>query len=193
VDGRAYGAFLIEVFDEWVRRDVGRVFVQIFDVALAAWVGQRAGLCIFEETCGRALALEHTGDLYACDHFVDPEHHLGNVLQTELPALVESPDQEVFGHAKKDSLPRYCRECEVRFVCNGGCPKNRFGETPDGEPGLNVLCAGYRPFFNHIDAAMSYMAEALHHRAPPAGIMELLANGGDAALTAAYGVGEVAS
>jgi uncharacterized protein len=172
VTGQAYGEFLIAIFDEWVRRDVGSVFVQIFDVALAAWVGQRPGLCIFEETCGRALALEHTGDLFSCDHFVDPEFLVGNVLRTELPVLVEGERQQGFGRDKKTSLPAYCRECEVRFVCNGGCPKNRFGTTPEGEPGLNVLCEGYRPFFNHIDPAMRYMKEALKQGEPPAGIME---------------------
>jgi uncharacterized protein len=187
VDGPAYGRFLTPIFDEWVRRDVGRVFVQIFDVALSAWVGERPGLCVFEETCGRALALEHTGDLYSCDHFVEPEHHLGNVLRTELPVLVDGSAQRAFGTAKRDTLPGYCRECEVRFVCNGGCPKNRIAATPDGEPGLNHLCEGYRMFFNHIDPAMRYMAEALRHRSPPAGIMRALAMGSEEGLVAAYG------
>jgi len=186
VTGRAYGDFLRSVFDEWVRRDVGRVFVQIFDVALSAWAGRPAGLCVFEETCGRALALEHTGDLYACDHFVEPRHRLGNVLRTELPVLAGSPEQRAFGRAKQASLPRYCRECEVRFVCNGGCPKNRLLETPDGEAGLNWLCEGYRSFFNHAGPAMEYMVEALRSRQPPAGIMETLAGDRDPALTAAY-------
>jgi serine-type anaerobic sulfatase-maturating enzyme len=187
VTGRAYGEFLMTIFDEWVGRDVGSVFVQIFDVALAAWAGQRPGLCIFEESCGRALALEHTGDLYSCDHFVDPEFLVGNVLRTELPVLVEGEQQQGFGLDKKAALPAHCQECEVRFVCNGGCPKNRLATTPDGERGLNVLCDGYRPFFNHIDPAMRYMVEALQHRAPPASIMELLANGTDDELNAGYG------
>ncbi|NNF26520.1 MAG: anaerobic sulfatase maturase [Gemmatimonadetes bacterium] len=187
VSGRAYGEFLMAIFDEWVRRDVGRVFVQLFDVALSAWVGRPAGLCVFEETCGRALALEHNGDLYACDHFVDPEHRVGNVLRTELPVLVGSPGQRAFGRAKKEGLPRYCRECEVRFVCNGGCPKNRLLTTPEGESGLNWLCEGYRPFFNHVRPAMDYMADALRERRPPAAIMDLLARGSDAGLAGAYG------
>ena len=187
VTGLGYGEFLIVIFDEWVRRDVGSVFVQIFDVALAAWVGQQPGLCIFEETCGRALALEHTGDLFSCDHFVDPEFLVGNVLRTELPVLVEGEQQRGFGQDKKTSLPQYCLDCEVRFVCNGGCPKNRFTITPDGEPGLNVLCEGYRPFFNHIDPAMRYMKKALQHQEPPAGIMDRLENGTIEALSAAYG------
>src|SRR5690606_34957855 len=150
VTAEQYGRFLIEIFDEWVLHDVGRVFVQIFDVALAAWTGNRPGLCIFEETCGAALALEHNGDVYSCDHFVEPAHKLGNLQFIPLAELVGSAQQQRFGQAKRDTLPRYCRECEVRFVCNGGCPKDRFIETPDGEPGLNYLCAGYRAFFNHV-------------------------------------------
>ncbi len=189
VTGRGYGKFLVTIFDQWVRRDVGNVFVQIFDVALSAWTGQRAGLCIFEETCGRALAMEHTGDLYSCDHFVEPEHLLGNVLRTDLPVLVDGARQRDFGAAKKDTLPQYCLDCEVRFVCNGGCPKNRFIKTPHGEAGLNYLCQGYRTFFNHIDPAMKYMVEALQHRAPPAGIMQVLTDGVDAELVEAYGAG----
>jgi len=186
VTGQRYGEFLIAVFDEWVRRDVGKVFVQIFDVALSAWYGRPPGLCIFEETCGRALALEHNGDLYSCDHFVEPAHLVGNVLRSELPVLIDGDQQHSFGRAKKSTLPQYCRECEVRFVCNGGCPKNRFIETPDGEPGLNWLCEGYRPFFNHIGPAMEYMVVALRHQDPPAGIVRVLAEGTDAELTALY-------
>ncbi len=186
-----FGRFLSTIFDEWVRRDVGLMFVQIFDVALAAWVGQRPGLCIFEETCGNALALEHNGDLYSCDHFVQPAYRLGNIRETELPVLVNGEAQRAFGQAKKSELPSYCHTCEVRFVCNGGCPKNRFITTPDGEPGLNWLCQGYRRFFNHIDPAMRYMAQALAHRRPPASIMQVLAQGRDPLLAAAYGKLEV--
>jgi uncharacterized protein len=188
VTGARYGEFLKAVFDEWVRRDVGRVFVQIVDVALAAWYGRPAGLCVFEETCGRAMALEHTGDLFACDHFVEPGHRLGNVLRTELPVLVESPLQRGFGRSKRDTLPVYCRDCEVRFVCNGGCPKNRLLKTPDGEPGLNWLCEGYRAFFTHVGPAMDYMVEALRRRRAPAGIMRALSEGADPRLQRAYGV-----
>jgi len=169
-----YGSFLIGVFEEWVRNDVGRVFVQVFDVALAAWVGQRPGLCIFEETCGSALALEHNGDLYACDHFVVPEWRLGNIMETPADELVASDRQRGFGKAKAADLPRWCRDCEVRFVCNGGCPKNRFIQTPDGEAGLNYLCEGYRAFFNHIDDPMNFMAYELRAGRPPAGIMREL-------------------
>lgn len=171
VTAEQYGAFLCAVFDEWVRRDVGRVFVQIFDVALAAWVGQRPGLCIFEETCGEALALEHNGDLYACDHFVEPGYHLGNINEDLLIELVVSDRQRQFGQAKRETLPQYCRECDVRFICNGGCPRNRFIETPDGEPGLNYLCAGYQAFFRHIDPAMHFMTTKLRERRPPALVM----------------------
>jgi uncharacterized protein len=171
VTGRQYGAFLIAIFDEWVHRDVGRIFVQIFDVALAAWVGQRPGLCVFEETCGAALAIEHTGDLYACDHFVEPDYHLGNVADIPLIEMVGSEAQAQFGQDKRDKLPRYCRECEVRFVCNGGCPKNRIIRTPDGEAGLNYLCDGYKAFFMHIDRPMHMMADELRARRAPANVM----------------------
>ena len=166
-----YGQFLIAIFDEWVKRDVGRVFVQIFDVALAAWSGHRPGLCIFEETCGNALAMEHNGDVFSCDHYVEPNYKLGNINQDLLIELIASDRQQQFGLNKRDTLPQYCLDCEVRFVCNGGCPKNRFITTPNGDPGLNYLCAGYRSFFNHIDPAMKFMANELHHRRPPANVM----------------------
>jgi uncharacterized protein len=175
VTGRQYGAFLSAIFDAWVRRDVGRLFVQIFDVALAAWLGQRPGLCVFEETCGLALAMEHNGDLYACDHYVEPRHRLGNVQETPLLELVTSDQQRAFGLAKRDTLPHYCRECPVRFVCNGGCPKNRVLRTPDGEPGLNYLCQGYTAFFTHIDRPMRMMAAELRAGRAPANVMLHLA------------------
>jgi uncharacterized protein len=175
VTGTQYGDFLIAVFDEWVRRDVGRVFVQIFDVALAAWMGQRPGLCIFDETCGLALALEHNGDLYACDHFVEPRYRLGNIQDTPLVELVGSAQQRQFGQDKRDALPRACRECRYRFVCNGGCPKNRLLTTPEGEPGLNVLCQGYRAFFAHVERPMRLMAEELRAGRPAANVMRRLA------------------
>ncbi len=175
VTGKQYGDFLIAIFDEWVRHDVGRVYVQIFDVALAAWLGERPGLCIFEETCGHALAMEHNGDVYSCDHFVEPRHKLGNMVDIPLLEMVGSEQQWRFGQAKRDTLPRYCRECEVRFVCNGGCPKDRVLHTPEGEPGLNYLCEGFRAFFNHVDAPMKYMAAELRAQRPPANIMRHLA------------------
>lgn len=174
VTGKDYGYFLKSIFDEWVRRDVGKVFVQIFDVALAAWSGNRPGLCIFDETCGAAMAMEHNGDLYSCDHFVDPDFFLGNIQQTPLAELAGSPRQLKFGQDKKSTLPRTCRECPVRFVCNGGCPKDRILSTPDGEPGLNYLCAGYKAFFTHIDQPMKTMAALLEQARPPAMIMNML-------------------
>ncbi len=171
VKARQYGEFLTAVFDEWVRRDVGTVFVQIFDVALNSWSGERPGLCIFDETCGGALAMEHNGDVYSCDHYVEPRYLLGNVGEMPLLEIVDSEKQRVFGLAKRDTLPRYCRECEVRFACNGGCPKNRIIKTPCGEPGLNYLCEGYKIFFEHIDGPMRFMANELASRRPPANIM----------------------
>lgn len=170
-----YGQFLSDIFDEWVRHDVGRVFVQIFDVALAAWVGERPGLCVFEETCGLALALEHNGDLFSCDHYVEPAYKLGNIMEIPLIDMVSSDRQRQFGLDKRDTLPQYCRECEVRFVCNGGCPKDRILTTPDGEPGLNYLCGGLRAFFNHIDHPMRIMANELRNRRPPANVIQILA------------------
>ncbi len=174
VSGKAYGYFLKGVFEEWVRNDVGQVFVQVFDVALAAWAGLRLGLCIFEETCGTALAMEHNGDLYACDHYVNLEDWRGNILERPLQQLVASEGQRQFGLDKSSSLPRQCRECPVRFVCNGGCPKDRLLSTSDCEPGLNYLCDGFLGFFTHIDAPMKQMAELLHSRRAPAEIMQML-------------------
>ncbi len=171
VEPRQYGFFLCEIFDEWVRKDVGQHYVQIFDVALESWMGLIPSLCVFRPTCGAAMALEHNGDLYSCDHYVYPENKLGNILEQPLQALVNSPQQRAFGLDKRDSLPRYCRECEVRFACNGECPKHRFISTPDGEPGLNYLCAGYKLFFKHIDPYMKFMANELRHQRPPANVM----------------------
>ncbi len=173
VTGRQYGEFLTAVFDEWLQHDVGSVFVQLFDVALGVWLGQHASLCVFDETCGTALALEHTGDLYSCDHFVEPDYFLGNIQQENMLDMVASPQQAKFGAAKRDALPEYCRRCEVRFMCNGGCPKNRILKTPDGEPGLNYLCEGYRAFFNHIDQPMKMMAMLINLRRPAVGYHEL--------------------
>ncbi len=167
-----YGQFLIDVFEEWVRRDVASVYVQMFDVALANWYGEPPSLCIHSETCGLALALEHTGDLYSCDHFVEPAYRLGNIRETPMLELVASQQQRKFGLAKRDTLPRYCLECDVRFACHGGCPKDRFISTPDGEPGLNYLCAGYKAFFHHVDPAMRFMAERLRAGGPPSDVME---------------------
>jgi len=178
VKAEQYGRFMIDVFDEWVRRDVGRVFVQLFDVALAAWVGAPPALCAFSPTCGNAAVLEHNGDLYSCDHFVEPEHLLGNIMVTPLAALLASDKQQEFGRNKLDLLPGYCRQCEMRFVCHGECPKNRFMEAPDGEPGLNYLCAGLKSFFVHVDRPMKIMASLLGQGRAPAEVMQILADGG---------------
>ncbi len=169
---RQLGQFLIAVFDEWIRRDVGSYYIQLFEVTLANWMGWDPGLCIFRETCGGALALEHNGDLYSCDHFVAPEHRLGNLMERPLAELAQSPTQIQFGLAKRDTLPRYCRECEVRFACHGECPKNRFITTPDGEPGLNYLCEGYKAFFQHVTPYMNYMAEQLRQQHTPTSVMQ---------------------
>ena len=154
-----FGEFLSTIFDEWVFHDVGKVYVQTFEAALRNWLGMGAsGMCVFNETCGTGLAIEHNGDLYACDHFVEPNFFLGNIQQQHMIELVASPQQVKFGQDKRDTLPRYCLECDVRFACHGECPKNRFIETPDGEPGLNYLCAGFKDFFHHVDFAMKLMA-----------------------------------
>ena len=174
VEPLAYGRFLARIFDEWVKKDVGRYFIQQFDVALESWLGMEASLCVFRKTCGTALAIEHAGDLYSCDHFVYPEHKLGNILQDDLAEMVASDQQKKFGVAKRDTLPRMCRECDVRFACNGECPKHRFLTTPSGEAGLNYLCAGYKHFFHHIDPYMQFMAAELRAGRPPANVMRFV-------------------
>jgi uncharacterized protein len=175
VAARQYGNFLCTIFDEWVQRDVGRVFVQLFDVTLGKWMGQPSGLCVFAETCGSALAIEHNGDVYSCDHYVYPQYRLGNVMNELLGDLVRSEQQVQFGRDKATSLPAYCRSCSVRSHCNGECPKHRFINTPDGEAGLNYLCAAYKRFFSHTEPAMKTMAGYLRAGQPPALIMRDLA------------------
>ncbi len=170
-----WGTFLSTIFDEWVRGDVGKTFVQAFDVALGIWAGMPAALCVFGETCGSALAMEHNGDVYSCDHYVYPDYRLGNLRDKTLADMAASPEQIKFGMDKRDTLPKYCRECEVRFACNGECPKHRFIRTPTGEWGLNYLCTGYRQFFNHIDPYMQAMAKLLQQRRAPMEIMGLIA------------------
>lgn len=166
-----YGEFLVGAFDRWVRRDVGRVFVQAFDVALRAWCGLQPGLCVNNETCGDALALEHNGDVYSCDHFVQPYNHLGNLNDEPLADLVASPFQRKFGTDKRDTLPPQCRACDVLFACGGGCPKERWTTTAAGDPGLSYLCAGYLRFYHHIRPAMKFMASELRQGRPAAGVM----------------------
>jgi len=175
VEAEPYGNFLCAIFDEWVRNDVGTTFVQLFDTALGNWMGLGSALCVFAEKCGAALAIEHNGDLYSCDHYVYPRYHLGNVMNQSMGAMVRAPQQIRFGNDKLDTLPRYCRTCEVRFACNGECPKHRFTTTPEGEAGLNYLCPGYKKFFNHINPLMKTMARLLQNQRAPAEIMGLLA------------------
>jgi uncharacterized protein len=167
-----YGRFMVGVFDEWVKRDVGEVFVQSFDSALANWHGEPPSVCVSAPICGTALALEHNGDLYSCDHFVDQEHLLGNIQCKPMVELVNSEKQLRFG-LDKSRLPRYCQNCDVRFACHGGCPKDRFTLTPDGEPGLNYLCAGYKTFFHHVDRPMRMMSQLLRQGRAPSEIMTI--------------------
>lgn len=172
VEPEVFGSFLCAIFDEWVRNDVGKYFVQLFDVTLELWLGMPPSLCVFSETCGNALALEHQGDLYSCDHYVYPENKLGNIMDDPLASLAANEKQRDFGRAKRDSLPAFCRECDVRFACNGECPKHRFVSTPDGEPGLNYLCPAYKKFFHHVAPYMEFMARELLNRRPPARVVE---------------------
>ncbi len=172
VEPHAYGDFLRAIFEEWVRNDVGKYFVQLFDVTLELWLGMPPSLCVFSETCGDALVIEHQGDIYSCDHYVYPENKLGNILENPLTSLVGLEKQQSFGNYKRDSLPAFCRNCDVRFACNGECPKHRFMTTPDGEPGLNYLCAAYKKFFHHVAPYMEFMGRELLNRRPASRVME---------------------
>jgi uncharacterized protein len=158
VSAGAFGAFLCAVFDEWVSQDIGRIKVQIFEEAARTAFGQPHTLCIFRRTCGDVPVVEHNGDFYSCDHFVDAGHRLGNIRETHLAELLESPAQRAFGQAKLDTLPRACQACEVRDMCNGGCPKNRLLQAPEGDGALNYLCAGYKQFFRHCQPFVSAIA-----------------------------------
>jgi len=168
-----YGYFLVTVFDRWVRSDVGKIFVQQFEVTLEAWVGLPPSLCVFRETCGDALVLEHNGDVYACDHFVYPQYRLGNVMENALLECVQSAQQRSFGIAKRETLPKYCRQCEFCFVCRGECPKHRFCLTPDGEPGLNYLCGAYKRFFTHVAPYMDFITREIIQGRPAASVMQM--------------------
>jgi uncharacterized protein len=170
-----FGTFLTTIFDEWVRRDVGKIFVQTFEAAVRSWLGLPTGMCFFSPTCGSGVALEHNGDLYSCDHFVEPDYLLGNIQETSMAELVGSSRQFQFGQDKLTTLPRYCQQCEVRFACHGECPKHRFTDTPDGEPGLNYLCAGYKTFFTHIDNPLKMMVNLLRQGKDATEIMPKLA------------------
>ncbi len=166
VSSDQWGEFLCRMFDEWVRNDVGTMFVQMFDATLANWVGETPGVCTLAPTCGHAAVMEHNGDVYSCDHFVFPEHKLGNILDTPLVAMMYGERQLSFGRAKRDALPSKCKECEWLFACNGECPKNRT------ESGVNVLCGGYRRFLSHVAPYMDRMGELLRQGLPPAEVMK---------------------
>lgn len=171
-----FGRFLIQVFDEWIREDVGEMFVQTFEAAARNWMGLgSSGMCVFEETCGYGLALEHNGDLYSCDHFVEPDYMLGNIKEEHMLQMVGSEGQTQFGLDKRDSLPQYCLDCDVRFACHGECPKNRFIETPDGEPGLNYLCAGYKGFFHRVNEPLKILTMLMRSGRPASDVMAIVA------------------
>lgn len=174
VGGEQYGRFLVDIYEEWIRHDVGQVFVQLFDVTLHAYFGQHL-LCIHAPTCGYGPALEHNGDLYACDHFVEPDYLLGNIHDTHMIELVASPKQRTFGDNKRDLLTRQCQACDVRALCNGGCPKDRFVTARDGEPGHNYLCHGFYFFFDHVRPTMAIMAQLVQRGQPAEGVMKFVA------------------
>jgi uncharacterized protein len=171
VDPAAYGEFLKAVFDEWVRNDVGEISVGIFDQCMRAWGEHGQTSCIFQETCGSSMAVEHSGDLYSCDHFVDSAHRLGNIRERSMADLVDSPEQRAFGERKREGLPEYCESCAYQFMCHGGCPKNRFVQAPDGEAGLNYLCAGYREFFRYVEPYMKLLTKGLERGDSPERMM----------------------
>ena len=176
VSAEQYGRFMIAAFEEWVRHDIGDVYVQLFDTALAAWFGEGGGICVHAATCGSQVALEHNGDLYSCDHFVEPAYLLGNIGDRTMLELIDLPQQRQFGQDKRETLTQFCRECDVRFACNGGCPKDRFATAPSGEPGQHYLCPGYSTFFHHVRAPMEAMAELLRQNRPPSDLMAAYAH-----------------
>ena len=161
VDPDDWGEFLCHVFDEWYKKDLGRIYVHYFDAAVETWMGHVSPLCTQAPLCGKGLALEHDGSVYACDHYVFPEYRLGNILAQPLAEMAYSAGQERFGQGKEGTLPQYCRRCAYGFACFGECPKNRFIKTPDGEPGLNYLCRGWKRFFTHIDPHIQKIVRSL--------------------------------
>jgi uncharacterized protein len=171
VTPRQWGRFLCGVYDEWVRHDVGRLFIQTFDATLANWAGETPGVCSLSPECGHAAVMEWNGDVYSCDHFVFPEYRLGNIREQTLVEMVYGQRQQTFGRRKTGALPRQCRECRWLFACHGECPKNRFVNDRYGNPGLNYLCEGYRQFFCHVAADMDFMTRELAAGRPPANIM----------------------
>jgi uncharacterized protein len=161
-----FGDFLCAVFNEWLNEDIGRINVQIFEEAIATALGREHRLCVFRKTCGDIPVVEHNGDFFSCDHFVDVQHRVGNIKDTPLVELLEHPSQKAFGQAKLDGLPGFCRNCEFLAMCNGGCPKDRFLTTPDGEAGLNYLCAGYKRFFAHCSPFVAQVAALNRYQDP---------------------------
>jgi uncharacterized protein len=165
-----FGTFLCKIFDEWIERDAGRIMVQYFEEAARPALGLDHSLCVFRKTCGQIPVLEHNGDFFPCDHYVDPGHRLGNICETPLEQMLEGEAQRKFGDAKRENLPRYCRECAVLAMCNGGCPKYRFIQTPEGDPGLNYLCAGLKNFFLHSREPLARLVARQQERQPPSRI-----------------------
>ena len=172
VSSKGYGQFMCDVFDEWVRSDVGNCFVQLFDVTLANWCGVQPPLCAFGEICGDGMVVEHNGDVYSCDHFVYPEYRLGNIMEGELVDMYRSEEQQSFGRDKRDALPMECKRCNYYFLCHGECPKHRFAYARNGEPYMNVLCEGYKMFFRHTDPYMRRMKTLIEKGEPAAGVMK---------------------
>ena len=169
-----WGNFLCAIFDEWVRNDVGKMFVEIFDCTLANWMGVLPGICAYSKNCGHAGVMEHNGDVYSCDHFVFPEYKLGNIRDHTLIEMLYGDKQHAFSRLKHTSLPRQCKECDMEFACHGECPKNRFEKDKYGEPGLNYLCKGYYQYYSHVAPYMDFMKRELQAQRPPANIMEAL-------------------
>lgn len=171
-----WGKFLCTIFDEWVRHDVGTYFIQIFDATLANWVGVQPGLCSLAKECGHAGVMEFNGDVYSCDHFVYPEHLLGNINEKTITEMMYGEKQREFAKLKHELLPQQCRECPVEFACHGECPKNRFTRDKYGNPGLNYLCKGYRQFFEHVKPYMDFMKGELDAKRPPSNVMNFVAS-----------------
>jgi uncharacterized protein len=172
VDPKQYGEFLIRVFEDWARNDVGNIFVMNFEWSLGAWAGIRPGVCYLSPRCGQNLIIECNGDIFSCDHFMYPAYRLGNILDGGLEKMVHSEKQIAFGASKEIALPRYCRGCDIFFVCHGGCPKHRFATCPDGEPGLNYLCEGFKKFYHYVSPSMKRMVEYIHMGIPVQKIIE---------------------
>ena len=176
VTPQQWGNFLCTIFDDWVRHDVGKTFVEIFDCTLANWMGVLPGICAYSKECGHAGVMEHNGDVYSCDHFVFPEYKLGNIREQSLIDMLYGEKQQAFSRLKHTSLPRQCKECDMEFACHGECPKNRFEKDKYGEPGLNYLCQGYYQYYTHVAPYMDFMKRELLAQRPPANIMNALKN-----------------